>query len=126
MKIYRSFRTPSRMKNIIAAIRFPILGIFTAWCLHPGPMRAAEVVDANAVARAPVQQVPSPGHTTYFVDPVRGDDANHGTAAQTPWRSLAKVNALRLAPGDKVVIAPGQHDGTLMPAGAGTAQEPIV
>jgi len=38
----------------------------------------------------------------------------------------AKVNALRLAPGDKVVIAPGKHDGTLMPVGAGTAQEPIV
>jgi len=97
------------------------------------PFRTIHYAQAQAAVSAPVpadseagRRVPSPGHTTYFVDPLRGDDLNKGTAAQTPWHSLFKVNRLKLAPGDKVVIAPGKHEGTLMPSGAGTAPEPIV
>ncbi len=71
-------------------------------------------------------RVPSPGHTTYFVDPAKGDDANAGTKEGQAWQSLAKVNALKLAPGDKVVIAPGVHTQTLMPLAEGSAAEPVV
>ncbi len=71
-------------------------------------------------------RVQSPGRVTYFVDPVRGNDANAGTRAQTPWKSLVRVNALKFAPGDRVVIAPGVHEETLTPFGEGSAREPIV
>lgn len=82
---------------------------------------------ASAQARYPAvaARIPSPGRTTYFVDPARGDDAKSGTDAKTPWKSLVRVNALRLAPGDRVVIAPGRHEETLMPYGEGTVKEPI-
>lgn len=97
----------------------PLRTLQPAHCEAAAPARVG--TDAEADGR-----VPSRGHTTYFVDPGRGNDMNQGTAAQTPWKSLLKVNALKLGPGDKVVLAPGKHEGTLMPFGAGTAQEPII
>lgn len=42
----------------------------------------------------------------YHVSP-RGDDAGPGTFEQ-PWRSLAKVNATRFQPGDRVLLEGGQ------------------
>ena len=67
--------------------------------------------------------VQSPGATRYVVDPAKGDDAN---PVGEPWRSFGRLNAIRLAPGDQVIIAPGMHDETLKPSGAGTADHPIV
>jgi hypothetical protein len=70
--------------------------------------------------------ISSPGHTTYYVDPHKGKDTHSGTTAQTAWKSIAKVNGLQLAPGDKVLIAAGHHEATLKPSGAGTVKEPII
>ena len=92
----------------------------------------AEAVDPNApfepAALYPPQDklVASLGGRSYFVDPSKGDDARDGTTSDKAWKSLAKVNGLKLAPGDKVVIAPGVHDETLKPSGQGTAENPIV
>ncbi|MFM7180173.1 MAG: right-handed parallel beta-helix repeat-containing protein [Verrucomicrobiales bacterium] len=69
---------------------------------------------------------PSPGNTTYHVDPTRGDDANAGTDAKLAWKSFAGVNALNLAAGDRVVIAPGEHRLSLRLSGTGTADKPVV
>jgi hypothetical protein len=52
----------------------------------------------------------SPGNTTYVIDPLKGDDAN---LAGKPWRTFGKLNALTLAPGDKVLVAPGQQEESL-------------
>lgn len=71
-------------------------------------------------------RVPSAGHTTYFVNPATGNDQNKGTKVSAAWKTFANVNALQFAPGDKVVIAPGIHDETLMPFGKGTLEQPIV
>lgn len=71
-------------------------------------------------------RVPSPGHLTYFVDPVNGDDKHWGVESAKAWKSFAKINALKLAPGDRVVVAPGVHTATLAPAAQGTAAEPVV
>lgn len=68
----------------------------------------------------------SPGNTTYYVNPATGDDSKVGTAAGSAWKNVARVNALKLAPGDKVLIAPGSHGASLKPSGAGTAEMPIL
>jgi hypothetical protein len=68
----------------------------------------------------------SPGNTTYFVDPVGGDDVRTGTAKTQAWKSIARVNAMKLAQGDRVVIGPGVHRATLKPSGAGAATNPVV
>lgn len=67
----------------------------------------------------------SPGNTTYHVNPNKGDDAKTGTAPDKAWKSLARINAMKLAAGDKVMIAPGLHEETLAPTGEGTAKRPI-
>lgn len=71
------------------------------------------------------QPATSPGNTTYFIHPGKGDDALAGTAPDKAWKSIARLNSMRLAPGDKVMIAPGLHEETLMPSGKGTAERPI-
>ena len=45
------------------------------------------------VAWAPV----SAAGTTYFVSDA-GDDNNDGTSAESPWKSLSKVNETRCSP----------------------------
>ncbi len=67
--------------------------------------------------------IQSPGATTYIVDPINGDDANR---AGKPWKSFSRINAMKLAPGDKVVISPGLQTETFKPSGEGTAGKPIV
>ena len=64
---------------------------------------------------------------TYYVHPVVGDDARAGTSAEAPWKTLEKAKAVRLQPGDRVLLAAGQtFQGQLAFAGlAGTAEQPI-
>ncbi len=69
---------------------------------------------------------PSPGNTTYYIDPVKGDDSESGLKPNLAWRSFGGVNQLLLAPGDKVkIISPGSFDQSLMVMGAGTADAPV-
>ena len=39
---------------------------------------------------------------------------------------FARINALRLAAGDTVLISPGVQEFSLKPSGGGTAEEPVV
>jgi len=99
----------------------------SAYCgTTPEMVNPAAPDELPALYPPPGAVAASPGDTTYFVDPAKGDDSQAGTAADKPWKSIARVNALILAPGDKVTIAPGLHEATLKPSGAGTAEKPIV
>ncbi len=69
---------------------------------------------------------PSPGNTTYYIDPVKGDDKQSGIKQNLAWRSFSRINQLLLAPGDKVkIVAPGSFDQTLMIIGTGTLTSPV-
>lgn len=97
------------------------LGIITAlyFILSAIPSAADNSLPAD-------QRQASPGHTTYHIDPIKGDDANSGVARDQAWRTFQGINRLRLAAGDRVeVIAPGSFDQTLMLAGNGTKEEPV-
>lgn len=63
---------------------------------------------------------------TWFVNPTDGKDGNTGNAHGQAWKSLAKINALELAPGDEIVIAPGKHRASLVPNARGTADKPVI
>jgi hypothetical protein len=67
----------------------------------------------------------SPGATRYFVDPVKGNDDHDGKSSRQAWKTFAKINALRLAPGDTVLVAPGIHSISLKPSARGTAEKPV-
>ena len=67
----------------------------------------------------------SPGNTTYYLDPDAGDDENHGTRPEFAWKTLARVNTSRFAPGDKILIKTGAtFHGKLWPKGTGIPGRP--
>jgi len=65
---------------------------------------------------------------TYYISPT-GNDSHSGTSAQAAWRTLDKVNAVDLNPGDRVLFEAG-HDyrGNLLLTAedAGTPTQPVV
>jgi len=66
---------------------------------------------------------------TYYVDSIDGNDANNGTDANTPWKTLAKVNTKTFVAGDRLLFkAGGSWTGTtqLHPLGSGASGNPIV
>ena len=87
--------------------------VLIALLLGAGPLLAA-VED-----KAP----PAVVNATYLVDPVNGNDAN---PVGKPWKTFGHLNAVKLALGDTVLISPGVQEETLMPAGKGTAENPVV
>jgi hypothetical protein len=53
---------------------------------------------------------------TFFVNSASGDDSFDGLSPQSPWRSLSKVNAAEVRPGDRVLFQRGgSWRGTLIP-----------
>lgn len=62
----------------------------------------------------------------YYVDSMAGNDSAVGTSAQTAWKTLAKVNAATLTPGDSVLMKRGSTwRETLMPPAGGQKDKPI-
>jgi len=69
----------------------------------------------------------SPGATTYYLDAATGDDQNSGTAPNSAWKSLARVNNTVFAPGDRILFKAGsRYEGRLAPKGSGNEGAPIV
>jgi Right handed beta helix region len=64
---------------------------------------------------------------TYYVSPA-GSDAAKGTSPKSAWKTIGRVNAAELRPGDRVLFRGGDvfGDSTLMPHLSGTASAPIV
>ncbi len=50
---------------------------------------------------------------TYYVDATSGQDNNEGLSDATPWKTIAKVNASRFAPGDQILFKRGRLGGKL-------------
>ncbi|MCU0913464.1 MAG: hypothetical protein MUC88_02740 [Planctomycetes bacterium] len=60
------------------------------------------------------------GGRTFFVSSTAGADSADGRTPQSPWRSLEKVNAAELQPGDRVLFQRGgRWRGTLIPRSGG-------
>jgi hypothetical protein len=61
----------------------------------------------------------------FYVDPA-GNDSNSGTSPTSPWRSVAKVNALAFQPGDTVYLKRGGlWRETLAPRRGGAPGSPV-
>ncbi|MCF6469589.1 hypothetical protein FAF44_14490 [Nonomuraea sp. MG754425] len=64
--------------------------------------------------------------TTYYVDSRAGDDGAAGTSAATAWKSLDKLAAAELKPGDTVAVKRGSgFAGPLELEPSGTAARPL-
>lgn len=91
-------------------------------------LTALQAAMDGLAAPEPIESYQSPGHTTYYVSMSDGDDANDGLSPQTPWQTIAKVNAATFAPGDRLLFKSGDvwNGDILRLSGSGAAGEPIV
>lgn len=65
--------------------------------------------------------------TDYFVDSRSGDDDHSGTSAAAPWKTLTKVNAAQLQPGDRLLFRSGSAwNGILHLQASGSSDSPIL
>jgi hypothetical protein len=66
--------------------------------------------------------------TTYYVDATSGQDAFSGTSPSAAWRSIAKVNASPLSPGDRVLFKRGERwrGAALVISASGAPGNPIM
>lgn len=85
--------------------------------------KATRIVAVAGLPLMPLTELHGAGSQTYWVDPVAGNDAN---PPGQPWKTFGRLNAVKLAPGDTVFIAPGTHEETLAPVGGGTAANPVI
>jgi hypothetical protein len=72
--------------------------------------------------------VPSASAATYFVSS-NGDDTLAGTSVESAWKTIDRVNAAALQPGDRVLFEGGQTFGGSLYIGstsAGTPTQPII
>ena len=68
----------------------------------------------------------SPGNTTYFINPVNGNDDHSGLTEDQAWRTFSHINQLQFSPGDNIKItAAGQFNQTLILRGKGTVNNPV-
>ncbi|MGA1989374.1 MAG: hypothetical protein ABSG72_24100, partial [Candidatus Sulfotelmatobacter sp.] len=64
--------------------------------------------------------------TTYYVSSSLGNDTNNGTAAATPWQTLAHLNAQTFLPGDSILLRRGDvWNESLVPPSSGASGNPI-
>lgn len=64
--------------------------------------------DEAAATRAHVDP-PSGGGKTYYIDSVRGDNADTGLSETQPWRDFTKINGTDLGPGDALLLKRGSE-----------------
>src|SRR5215217_1192437 len=87
--------------------------------------RAAALLSVPAALTV---SAPAPAATTYYVGS-NGDDTASGTSAERPWRTPARVKAVDLAPGDRVLFEGGAVFAggvELDAADAGTDTAPVI
>ncbi len=66
------------------------------------------------------------GSTTYYINPMSGNDGFSGLNENQAWRSFYHINRLRLSAGDQVkIISPGSFDQSLILSGEGSTKNPI-
>lgn len=68
----------------------------------------------------------SPGKTTYYIDPVGGDDHHNGLGLKTAWKTFNPVNRLILSAGDIVnVLNPGAFHESMVIIAKGEQNLPV-
>ncbi len=110
--------------NFAAASRSACAIFLLAWGLPAQADPAPSSPAGGAVHRPP---------KTFYVSQSSGDDNLSGEAAATagrsgPWKTLAKVSAVSLVAGDRILLKSGDtwKNEELRPKGNGTAQNPVL
>lgn len=88
----------------------------------------AAVEDQGSIPEAVTETIPEITGTVYHVDSEGGNDESGDGSEANPFKTLAKVNAIELQPGDGISLKKGSifDNQQLAPKGTGTEDKPIV
>ncbi|MCX6298721.1 MAG: right-handed parallel beta-helix repeat-containing protein [Bacteroidetes bacterium] len=120
------------MKSSIHKFKFIILAVLLFAFL--AILNAAYAADLQFKVKATMNYSPkfvrngwvSPGNTTYYINPLNGNDDNSGLTEDRAWRTFSHINQLQFSPGDNIEItAAGQFSQTLVLKGKGTVNNPV-
>lgn len=69
----------------------------------------------------------SPGNTTYYIDPKKGDDENSGATIKNPWKTFIRANQLIFSAGDRLkIVTPGAFHQSLVIMAGGNKACPVI
>lgn len=86
------------------------------------------VTTHTAATRAAMSRTASKRAATYYLSP-SGSDHDAGTSPRRPWRTLARLDRLKVVPGDRLLLRGGAtFAGTLRleVSGGGSARAPVI
>ena len=65
--------------------------------------------------------------TVYYLNSEIGDDANNGTSVEKPFKTLSRINKVRLKKGDRILLAAGQtfYGSLILNEVKGTEKKPV-
>lgn len=88
----------------------------------------AAVENQGSIPEAVTEKIPEITGTIYHVDSEGGNDESGDGSEANPFKTLAKVNAIELQPGDGISLKKGSifDNQQLAPKGTGTEENPIV
>jgi hypothetical protein len=67
----------------------------------------------------------SPGKTTYYINPRKGNDANTGTSSALAWRSFKNISKYIFTKGDRIEILPGTYNSAFVLHAVGDSLSPV-
>ncbi|MHC4480406.1 MAG: right-handed parallel beta-helix repeat-containing protein [Planctomycetota bacterium] len=99
------------LRGIGSGIQETAEGVFPAshegTALSQGEPLTTEEGEADSLLAAADARSESATSRTFYVDAQNGSDANDGTMASRPWRTLANVNGGSFLPGDSILFKRG-------------------
>ncbi len=117
--------------NTSTAVPTSIVTATTTPVVLPTNISTATPVTTSTPMSTPVTTATAapttPATGSYFVDSVGGSDTNTGTSSASAWKSISKVTALKLSPGNVVSFKRGSKwTGNFVIDDFGTSGSPIV
>jgi hypothetical protein len=95
------------VENLTGKASINSAGILSAEAV--GEVKVMAVSNANpAISGEITMTVVLHESNTYYIDATLGADTNDGLSEQSPWKSLAKVNAGNFYPGDSILFKAGE------------------
>lgn len=109
----------SLIKSKNNRMSFPKLILFLTTILC-SLIAKAELLDQNQFEISKIS-------VSYFIDSQNGKDSNDGISTDSPWKSFLNLEVRTLKPGDVIRFKRGsKFSGTLLIAGSGTKENPII
>lgn len=99
--------------------------VLVVWLIFSGSISML-YASQQANYPSPTFRKHAPVNTTYYIDPIKGNDHNSGLAAHKPWKTFIPANRVIFSAGDRLMILkPGQFHQSLVVMAKGNSRSPV-